>query len=149
MPTLRLRARSWFAGILILGFLSAGVGCGDGKAHVRGTVSFDGKSVDRGVISFDPADGRGPNPGAGIPGGRCGVGPPVPYSSIPPSHPAGCRRAARPPFEFCISARPRQRCFFPAHADAVIEVPAESFPPLAPPEPRRRPDAYRRATGVA
>src|SRR5215470_708337 len=70
MHAFRLRARSCFAGVLVLGFLTAGVGCGDGKVRVRGTVSFDGKPVEHGVISFDPADGQGPNTGAEIADGR-------------------------------------------------------------------------------
>jgi hypothetical protein len=70
MRALRLRATSWFRRILLLLFLLAGAGCSDGKVQVRGTVSFDGKPVDHGVIVFDPADGRGPNTGAPIAGGR-------------------------------------------------------------------------------
>jgi hypothetical protein len=70
MTRLRLRATSSSAGVLLLALLSAGAGCSDGKARVRGTVSFDGKPVDHGVIVFDPADGQGPNTGTKIGGGR-------------------------------------------------------------------------------
>jgi hypothetical protein len=70
MGTPRFRFRSCNTALLVVVFLVTSIGCGDGKVHVQGTVTFDGQPVDHGAISFDPADGRGPNTGGEITDGN-------------------------------------------------------------------------------
>lgn len=103
MRIVALRPSNCLAAALFLGLLVTGVGCGEGKVRVRGTVTFDGKPVDQGVISFDPADGRGPNTGGAIADGKFDLSGPAEATPgkkivrIRASRPTGRKREHGPP----------------------------------------------------
>ena len=50
--------------------LPLAAGCGKPAGSIRGSISYDGRPVDRGAITFFPEDGKGPNCGGAIAGGR-------------------------------------------------------------------------------
>lgn len=133
MRSLPSGLRERFRAVLLFVFLLSSAGCGDGKARVRGTVTFDGKPVDHGVISFDPADGQGPNTGGEIADGRfdlSGLAEAVPGKKIVRI------RAFRPTGRKIESGPPAPpgtlvdelEAFIPAHYNANSTLTAEIVP---------------------
>jgi hypothetical protein len=55
----------WCGGLLLLGLLLAGVGCGSPESAIEGVVTLDGKPVDKATVTFNQADGGG-RPVAGV-----------------------------------------------------------------------------------
>ena len=133
MGRLSLGRTSRFAAVLLLGLLSTSSGCGDGKVHVRGTVTFDGKPVDRGTITFDPADGRGPNTGGEIAGGRFDLSGPA---AATPGKKIVRIRASRPSGRKIESGPPAPpgtlvdelEAYIPAHYNEKSTLTAEIVP---------------------
>ena len=62
--------RSWILLCVLCASFPVLVGCGDGLAHVEGTVTFNGEPVSRGMINLEPVDGKGQVTGTAVEAGK-------------------------------------------------------------------------------